>query len=268
MKRILSLVAAAALAVTAVQADVEPQRCIGTIVAIDGKRVTVRLADGKDRVFTITERTKVTPDKKTPTLEKGQHVHVRFEEVLVPVSMEVVANADPLPKTATQVVGVVSQVGDDVVLVKSEDGKEHRLTWRPTSRYQAKVSERVPKELVAGTAVVATYDVVDGKWFLVNVDVAGSPRPKVESKGMVAGQVLEGDRPQPSLTVHLLLINSGKVVGSQVTDKDGQFVFRDVPEGTYSLVTTKESSRSFAAKDVTVDRAGPRDVKLALTRVP
>ncbi|MGL4553197.1 MAG: hypothetical protein ACRC33_18690 [Gemmataceae bacterium] len=71
-------------------------------------------------------------------------------------------------------------------------------------------------------------------------------KDKEAKKGKISGEVVEGDRFQPGLTVQLIDATTGKVLKTATTDERGEFAFKDVEKGKYALAVVKSASRTKA----------------------
>jgi hypothetical protein len=94
------------------------------------------------------------------------------------------------------------------------------------------------------------------------VDPADKPKP-----GSIAGTVLEGDRPQPGLTVELIEPKApapGDKPKSTMTDQNGKFEFKDLEPGTYRVKSAKPVSNRKGEETVIVTpgKAAPVAIKL------
>ena len=122
----------------------------------------------------------------------------------------------------------------------------------------------LPPEKIAGP-VEFTAQVINGvglaKFVTTRVRVIDESGP---AGGTVQGTVVEGPRPQPSLTVQLL--SAGKVSAKTTTNAQGIFEFAGVKPGEYEVHAEKPASGRKAKKSVTVKsgKATQADLSLAL----
>jgi hypothetical protein len=67
-------------------------------------------------------------------------------------------------------------------------------------------------------------------------------KDKPKKKPSITGTVMEGDRPQEGIEVELRKGDAAAVIAKAKTDKNGQFVFKDLDPGSYRVSAAKSAS--------------------------
>lgn len=170
-----------------------------------------------------------------------------------------------VPTLTGDVVKVIP--ADRIVLLKTADGKEVRLSILPDARILVNRKVTPLNELAVGVPVRVLYTdragtfqvssiespvaVAPGKAVVAEPVVVPAVPAVVVAGGSMRGMVMEGDRPQPDLAVSLRT-QEGKVVASTRTALDGTFAFNNVAPGTYVTYADKISSQTKGESLVTI----------------
>jgi hypothetical protein len=185
----------------------------------------------------------------------------------------------PVQAALNQPIDFVVQALDDIsgvqevnlFLGKPSDGKPpgdaKLIAAKPLNRSGTQWQVQIPGQQQAGPIDVtaqATNRVGLSTLVTTSLSIVDKASSAADTSSGIAGQVLEGGRPQPGLPV-TLSDATGAVQGSGTTDAQGAFRFDKLKPGKYTVSAVKASSQRKGASQVDVQPGQTANVSIDLS---